>query len=158
MLFRLPSFFRDLWYTRGMIIKGEEKTKELGRKLAEEAAPGAVYALVGDLGAGKTTLTKAIAEGLGVSEPITSPTFTIVREYDSGRMPLYHFDVYRISDPDEMFELGYEDYFYGDGLCVVEWADLIAEIMPEETRVFRLSYGGEEDERVIEEVPLESLI
>ncbi|MBQ2064198.1 MAG: tRNA (adenosine(37)-N6)-threonylcarbamoyltransferase complex ATPase subunit type 1 TsaE [Firmicutes bacterium] len=131
-------------------LDGEAATKEYGYRLAEEAVPGQVIALIGDLGAGKTTLTKYIAEGLGVTEHVQSPTFTIVREYHSGRMPLYHFDVYRIDDPDEMFEIGYEEYFYGDGLCVVEWADKIEELLPEGTRIIRLSYGGAEEERIVE--------
>ena len=131
-------------------LDGEAATKEYGSRLAEEAVPGQVIALIGDLGAGKTTLTKYIAEGLGVTEHVQSPTFTIVREYHSGRMPLYHFDVYRIDDPDEMFEIGYEEYFYGDGLCVVEWADKIEELLPEGTRIIRLSYGGAEEERIVE--------
>ena len=131
-------------------LDGEAATKEYGYRLAEEAVPGQVIALIGDLGAGKTMLTKYIAEGLGVTEHVQSPTFTIVREYHSGRMPLYHFDVYRIDDPDEMFEIGYEEYFYGDGLCVVEWADKIEELLPEGTRIIRLSYGGAEEERIVE--------
>ena len=131
-------------------LDGEAATKEYGYRLAEEAVPGQVIALIGDLGAGKTTLTKYIAEGLGVTEHVQSPTFTIVREYHSGRMPLYHFDVYRIDDPDEMFEIGYEEYFYGDGLCVVEWADKIEGLLPEGTRIIRLSYGGAEEERIVE--------
>ena len=131
-------------------LDGEAATKEYGYRLAEEAVPGQVIALIGDLGAGKTTLTKYIAEGLGVTEHVQSPTFTIVREYHSGRMPLDHFDVYRIDDPDEMFEIGYEEYFYGDGLCVVEWADKIEELLPEGTRIIRLSYGGAEEERIVE--------
>ena len=132
-------------------LDGEAATKEYGYRLAEEAVPGQVIALIGDLGAGKTTLTKYIAEGLGVTEHVQSPTFTIVREYHSGRMPLYHFDVYRIDDPDEMFEIGYEEYFYGDGLCVVEWADKIEELLPEDTKIIRLSYGGAEEERIAED-------
>ena len=131
-------------------LDGEAATREYGHRLAAEAVPGQVIALIGDLGAGKTTLTKYIAEGLGVTEHVQSPTFTIVREYRSGRMPLYHFDVYRIDDPDEMFEIGYEEYFYGDGLCVVEWADKIEELLPEDTRIIRLSYGGAEEERIVD--------
>ena len=132
--------------------------RALGEQLAMEAVPGMVYALVGDLGTGKTTLTKAIAKGLGIEEPITSPTFTIVHEYHSGRMPLYHFDVYRLGDPDEMFELGYEEYFYGEGLCVVEWADLVADLLPEEARIFRLEYGASEDERIVTEIGAEDIL
>ena len=132
-------------------LDGEAATKAYGYKLAEAAVPGQVIALIGDLGAGKTTLTKYIAEGLGVTEHVQSPTFTIVREDYSGRLPLYHFDVYRIDDPDEMFEIGYEEYFYGDGLCVVEWADKIEELLPEDTKIIRLSYGGAEEERLAED-------
>ena len=93
--------------------------------------PGDVYTLVGDLGVGKTVFTQGIAEGLGITEPVSSPTFTIVQVYEEGRMPFYHFDVYRIGDIEEMDEIGYEDYFYGDGLCMIEWANLIEEILPE---------------------------
>lgn len=132
-------------------LDGEAATKAYGYKLAEAAVPGQVIALIGDLGAGKTTLTKYIAEGLGVTEHVQSPTFTIVREYYSGRLPLYHFDVYRIDDPEEMYEIGYEEYFYGDGLCVVEWADKIEELLPEGTKIIRLSYGGAEEERIAED-------
>ena len=108
-----------------------EETRELGKKIGEAALPGAVYTLVGDLGVGKTGFTQGIAEGLGITEPICSPTFTIVQVYEEGRMPFYHFDVYRIGDIEEMDEIGYEDYFYGDGLCMIEWANLIEEILPE---------------------------
>ena len=108
-----------------------EETQELGRKIGTEALPGAVYTLVGDLGVGKTVFTQGIAEGLEIEEPICSPTFTIVQVYEEGRMPFYHFDVYRIGDIEEMDEIGYEDYFYGDGVCMIEWANLIEEILPE---------------------------
>lgn len=107
-----------------------EETAELGRRLAQQIQPGSVCALIGDLGVGKTVFTQGIAEGLGISEPVCSPTFTIVQVYEEGRMPFYHFDVYRIADPEEMEEIGYEDYFYGDGFVMVEWADLIQELMP----------------------------
>ena len=119
-------------------IKSEEDSAKLGRKIGEKAEPGSVLALIGDLGTGKTTLTKYIAAGMGVSEVITSPTFNIVKEYRSGRIPLYHFDVYRIEDPEEMYEIGYEEYFYGDGLCVVEWADLIEELLPGDAAVIKM--------------------
>ena len=118
--------------TDKIILKNEKDTQEFGLELAAKATPGMVIALTGDLGAGKTSLTKAIAKGLGVTDTITSPTFTIVKEYHSGRIPLYHFDVYRIGDPEELYELGYEEYFYGEGLCVIEWADLIEEFLPED--------------------------
>lgn len=129
-------------------IKDEQQTEAFGRNLAARLKPGDVIALTGDLGTGKTTLTKAIAHGLGISEVITSPTFTIVKEYEDGRLPLYHFDVYRIGDPDEMFELGYEEYFYGDGVCVIEWADLIEDLLPEEAIRIQLEYGQNEGERI----------
>jgi len=108
-----------------------EETKGLGRKIGTEATPGSVYTLVGDLGVGKTVFTQGIAEGLEIDEPICSPTFTIVQVYEEGRMPFYHFDVYRIGDIEEMDEIGYEDYFYGEGVCMIEWANLIEEILPE---------------------------
>ena len=111
----------------------EKETYKLGKKLGTEAKPGQVYALLGDLGVGKTILTKGFAEGLGITEPVSSPTFTIVQVYEEGRMPFYHFDVYRIGDIEEMDEIGYEDCFFGEGVCLVEWANLIEEIMPEET-------------------------
>lgn len=107
-----------------------EDTHALGKKLGENAKPGDVYTLLGDLGVGKTVLTQGIADGLGIKEVICSPTFTIVQVYDEGRMPFYHFDVYRIGDIEEMDEIGYEDYFYGDGLTMIEWANLIEEILP----------------------------
>ena len=109
----------------------EKETYELGKKLGTEAKPGQVYALLGDLGVGKTILTKGFAEGLGITEPVSSPTFTIVQVYEEGRMPFYHFDVYRIGDIEEMEEIGYDDYFFGQGICLIEWADLIEEILPE---------------------------
>lgn len=107
-----------------------EETLELGRKMGREAQPGDVYTLIGDLGVGKTVFTQGIAEGLEIDESICSPTFTIVQVYEEGRMPFYHFDVYRIGDIEEMDEIGYEDYFYGEGLCMIEWANLIEEILP----------------------------
>ncbi len=119
-----------------MIIESysPEETLELGKKLGREANPGEVYTLIGDLGVGKTVLTQGIAAGLGIAEPICSPTFTIVQVYEEGRMPFYHFDVYRIGDVEEMEEIGYEDYFYGDGLTMIEWANLIEEILPKHYR------------------------
>lgn len=108
-----------------------EETRELGRKIGVEATPGSVYTLMGDLGVGKTVFTQGIAEGLEIEEAICSPTFTIVQVYEEGRMPFYHFDVYRIGDIEEMDEIGYEDYFYGEGVCMIEWANLIEEILPE---------------------------
>lgn len=107
-----------------------EDTLNLGREMGQNAQPGDVYTLIGDLGVGKTVFTQGIAEGLEIEESICSPTFTIVQVYEEGRMPFYHFDVYRIGDVEEMDEIGYEDYFYGEGLCMIEWANLIEEILP----------------------------
>lgn len=109
---------------------GPEETYELGRRLGREAEPGQVYCLDGDLGVGKTVFTQGFAAGLGIEEPVNSPTFTIVQQYEEGRLPLYHFDVYRIGDIDEMDEIGYEDCFYGNGVCLIEWSRLIGEILP----------------------------
>ena len=118
-----------------MIIetKTPQETFDVGKKIGENAKPGQIYTLTGDLGVGKTVFTQGVAAGLGITEPICSPTFTIIQEYESGRLPLYHFDVYRIGDIEEMDEIGYEDYFYGNGVCLIEWADLIRELLPEET-------------------------
>ncbi|MCR5580915.1 MAG: tRNA (adenosine(37)-N6)-threonylcarbamoyltransferase complex ATPase subunit type 1 TsaE [Pseudobutyrivibrio sp.] len=113
-----------------------EETLALGHKLASEATPGQVFTLIGDLGVGKTVFTQGFATGLDIDEAICSPTFTIVQVYDSGRLPFYHFDVYRIGDIEEMDEIGYEDYIYGDGVSLIEWANLIEDILPESyTRV-----------------------
>lgn len=133
---------------RTLEIKNEEETRRFGLSLAEELAAGDVVALIGDLGTGKTALTRYIAEGLGIKARVNSPTFTIVKEYRQGRIPLFHFDVYRISDPEELFNIGAEEYFYGDGVCVVEWADLIEEILPENTRHIYIEYGDKEGERI----------
>ena len=108
-----------------------EETFALGKRIGEECEPGQVYTLIGDLGVGKTVFTQGVAKGLGIEGPVSSPTFTIVQIYDEGRMPFYHFDVYRIGDVEEMEEIGYEDCFYGEGLCLIEWANLIEEILPE---------------------------
>ena len=116
----------------------ERETYELGLAMGREARPGEVYTLIGDLGVGKTVFTKGLAAGLGIQEPVSSPTFTILQEYEEGRLPFYHFDVYRIGDVEEMDEIGYEDYFYGDGVCLIEWADLIREILPEHYKEIRI--------------------
>ncbi|MHC1722144.1 MAG: tRNA (adenosine(37)-N6)-threonylcarbamoyltransferase complex ATPase subunit type 1 TsaE [Aminipila sp.] len=139
-----------------LMIKNEKQTKEFGLLLADKLVSGSVVALIGDLGTGKTALTKYIAEGLGIKEVITSPTFTIVQEYHDGRLPLYHFDVYRINDVEEMYEIGYEEYFFGKGVCIVEWADLITEILPEDAIVINISYGQNEGERIYEIKGLEA--
>lgn len=108
----------------------EADTFALGKKIGEQAEPGQVFTLIGDLGVGKTAFTKGMAEGLGIDEPISSPTFTIVQVYDSGRLPFYHFDVYRIGDIEEMEEIGFDDYVYSKGVSMIEWANLIEEILP----------------------------
>ncbi|MBO5208912.1 MAG: tRNA (adenosine(37)-N6)-threonylcarbamoyltransferase complex ATPase subunit type 1 TsaE [Lachnospiraceae bacterium] len=108
-----------------------QETFDFGKKIGESVQPGQVYTLIGDLGVGKTVFTQGLAEGLGITEPVNSPTFTIVQIYEEGRMPFYHFDVYRIGDVEEMEEIGYEDCFYGEGVCLIEWANLIEEILPE---------------------------
>lgn len=108
-----------------------EETRALAKALAAAVSPGDIICLNGELGVGKTVFVKGFAEGLGITEPVVSPTFTIVQEYREGTLPLYHFDVYRIEDPEEMEEVGIDEYFYGDGVCLVEWASLIAEIIPE---------------------------
>lgn len=111
--------------------RSPEETFALGEKLGREAKPGQIYTLNGDLGTGKTVFTQGFASGLGITEPVNSPTFTILQVYEEGRMPFYHFDVYRIGDVEEMDEIGYEDCFFGEGVCLIEWAELIEEILPE---------------------------
>ena len=108
-----------------------EETFEVGRTIGMNAKPGQIYTLTGDLGVGKTVFTQGVAAGLGITEPENSPTFTIIQEYEDGRLPFYHFDVYRIGDLEEMEEIGYDDYFFGQGICLIEWAELIEEILPE---------------------------
>ncbi len=115
-----------------------QDTYQVGYKMGSEAKKGEIYCLSGDLGVGKTVFTQGFAKGLGIDEAVNSPTFTIIQEYDSGRLPLYHFDVYRISDPDEMEEIGYEDYFFGNGVCLIEWAELIEELLPRERKVITI--------------------
>ena len=124
----------DEWMITEMIYESykPEDTFAIGERIGREAEPGMLCTLTGDLGVGKTVLTQGIAKGLGIEEPVNSPTFTIVQVYESGRIPLYHLDVYRIGDPSEMEEIGCEEYFYGEGLCIVEWADLIEELLPEQ--------------------------
>lgn len=107
-----------------------KETFRVGEEIGQSAKPGSVYTLIGDLGVGKTVFTQGVAEGLDIKEPISSPTFTILQVYEEGKMPFYHFDVYRIGDVEEMEEIGYEDCFFGDGICLIEWANLIEEILP----------------------------
>lgn len=116
----------------------EKDTLRIGRELGGRARQGEVFLLEGELGTGKTVFARGFAEGLGITEPITSPTFTIIQEYGEGRLPFYHFDVYRIADVEEMYELGYEEYFFGRGVCLIEWASLIEEILPADSRTIRI--------------------
>ena len=116
-----------------------QDTFALGQQIGEAAVPGEVYTLTGDLGVGKTIFTQGVAKGLGIKEAVNSPTFTILQVYEEGRLPFYHFDVYRIGCAEEMDEIGYEDYFYGDGVCFIEWADLIEEILPKNCRKITIS-------------------
>lgn len=134
-----------------VITNNENETYELGKKVGRLIKPSSVISLNGDLGAGKTHFTKGLAAGLEVNEYITSPSFTILNEYE-GRMPLYHFDVYRIDDIDEMYEVGFEEYLYGSGVCVVEWGDMVFDMLPEDTINIRInSFGENTREIVIEE-------
>ena len=111
--------------------RSPEETYALGEKIGKAAQPGQIYTLTGDLGVGKTVFTQGVAAGLGITEPVSSPTFTIVQVYEEGRLPFYHFDVYRIGDIEEMEEIGYDDYFFGEGICLIEWSERIREILPE---------------------------
>ncbi len=126
-------------------VWGEAETREIGKRLGAKACPGQVYALIGDLGTGKTVFSQGFAEGLGIAEPVNSPTFTIVQIYEKGRLPFYHFDVYRIGDVEEMEEIGYEDCFYGEGVSLVEWANYIEEILPENCIRIQLEKDLEKD-------------
>lgn len=143
-------------------LDGEEQTKEIGYKLGKLLTPGSVICLIGDLGAGKTTMTQSLARAIGVDDYITSPTFTIVNEYE-GKMPLYHFDVYRIGSSDEMYDIGYDEYINGDGVCIIEWANLIDDILPDEYLYIELKYKdmsremtlnpvGQKYEKIVEEL------
>ena len=129
---------------------GPEETLQIGKQIGESAAAGEVYALIGDLGVGKTVFTKGFAEGLGIDEPVNSPTFTILQIYEEGRIPLYHFDVYRLGSGDELLDIGAEDYLEGDGVCIIEWADIVADVLPADSLVVLLDYGMHENERTAE--------
>ena len=143
-------------------LENEEKTREIGSKLGELLTPKSVICLIGDLGAGKTTMTQSLARALGVDDYITSPTFTIVNEYE-GKMPLYHFDVYRIGSSEEMYDIGFDEYIDGDGVCIIEWANLIEDILPDEYLYIELRYKdmsremilnpiGKKYEKIVEEL------
>lgn len=134
---------------REILIRNENETVIFGRKLADKLSPGDVVALIGDLGTGKTILVKAIAKGLGITENIVSPTFGIVKEYKQGRLPLFHFDVYRLGDSEEFFDIGGEEYLYEkNGVCIIEWADIIEDILPDNTLYIYMEYGKSENERI----------
>ncbi|WP_040210665.1 tRNA (adenosine(37)-N6)-threonylcarbamoyltransferase complex ATPase subunit type 1 TsaE [Clostridium polynesiense] len=132
-------------------VNNLSETLDLGRKIGMLAKPGDIYCLDGDIGSGKTHLTKGIAEGLGIKENITSPTFTIVNEYHSGRLKLYHFDVYRVNDPDEIYAIGFDEYIFSDGITVIEWAEYIKELIPEDYVhiIIKKSESGNDDLREI---------
>ncbi len=134
--------------TETIKLNSLDDTRALAQKISEGLRPGSVVALTGPLGAGKTALSQAVAKALGVTEHLTSPTFTIVCEYETGRLPVYHFDVYRVHDEDELFEIGFDEYIHGKGVCLIEWADLIEDLLPENTVRIRLEYGDSEDERI----------
>ena len=129
-------------------LENENVTKEIGYRLGKLLTPESVICLLGDLGAGKTTITQSIAKALEVDDYITSPTFTIVNEYE-GKMPLYHFDVYRIGSSEEMYDIGYEDYINGNGVCIIEWANLIEDILPEEYLKIELNYKDMSREMIL---------
>ena len=130
------------------MIDSEAETRALGLRIASAAEPGDIIALVGDLGTGKTALTKYIAEGLGITEEVISPTFNIVKEYRSGRIPLFHFDVYRLSGPEEFLDTGAEDYLEDSGLSVIEWADIVADALPEDSLLINIEYAGKGERRI----------
>ena len=140
-----------------------DETFEIGRKLGQSAKAGQIICLNGDLGVGKTVFTQGFASGLGIKECVNSPTFTIVQIYEEGRIPLYHFDVYRIGSSDEMYDIGYEEYINGEGVCIIEWANLIEDILPDEYLHIGLKYKdmsremilnpvGEKYEKIVEEL------
>ena len=133
---------------RVLRAQNEEDTKRIAMNIAGRLHAGDVVALIGDLGTGKTTFTKYLAQGLGIKENINSPTFNIVKEHYGGRLPLYHFDVYRLGSGQELIDIGAEDYFYGDGVSVVEWADLVMDCLPENAIIIEISYGEREGERI----------
>ncbi len=136
------------------VTHSANETRSLGEALSKNLRPGDVLVLRGDMGAGKSELTRGIARGLGISGPIASPTFTILQAYDSGRLPLYHFDWYRINDSEELYEIGAEEYLLGDGISVVEWPDKAPELLPDRHLQISLRPGAGDDERIIEIIPV----
>lgn len=129
-----------------------DETKKFAFEIAKNAKPSNIYCLIGDLGAGKTVFTKGFAEGLGIKEDVTSPTFTIINEYNDSEIPFYHFDVYRLESSDELFDLGYDEYFYGNGVCLIEWADKIRDFIPDDAVwiYIKKDLNKDEDYRIIE--------
>lgn len=136
-----------------IITADERQTQDVAKSIAQSLKPGSFIALYGDLGAGKTAFTRGLAKGLGVTEPVLSPTFTLLKVYTSGSLPLYHFDVYRIADPEELIDLGFYDLAAGDGICITEWAELIAEELPPDRLDVFVEYTDEADGRRIKTVP-----
>ena len=132
-----------------LLSHSPEDTEDIGARLAEQLEPGAVVAFTGDLGAGKTAFTRGLARGLGIPDRITSPTFTIVNEYEGGRLPLFHFDMYRLGSADELFDIGWEDYLRRGGVCAVEWSENIADALEEDTVRVDIRRGASDQERVI---------
>ena len=132
-----------------IITNSPAETEAAGAALAAELKPGSVIAFTGDLGAGKTAFTRGLARGLGVEERVTSPTFTIVNEYEGGRLPLFHFDMYRLGSSDELFDIGWEDYLSRGGVCAVEWSENIADALEEGTIRVDIRRGAHDDQRII---------
>lgn len=132
------------WYS-----ENEKETERIGRELADRLKPGAVVAFTGDLGAGKTALVRGIAEGLGICGRVTSPTFAIINEYEGGRLPLFHFDMYRLSSAEDLFDIGWEDFRYRAGVCVIEWSERIKEALPEDSLFIDIKRGEGEEQRII---------
>ncbi|MCS7081607.1 MAG: tRNA (adenosine(37)-N6)-threonylcarbamoyltransferase complex ATPase subunit type 1 TsaE [Bacteroidetes bacterium] len=130
-----------------------EESRRLGRELALRLRPGDVVALYGELGAGKTCFVQGVCAQLGVREPVTSPTFTLVHAYQGESLPVYHLDLYRLASLEELYELGYEDYLYGEGVCLIEWADRMEPLLPEAAWRVRLRYGEDPQERIVELTP-----
>lgn len=135
-------------YKSSYVSHSEQDTVNLAKDLASGLKAGDIIALIGDIGTGKTTFVKAIAKALGISETVSSPTFTIVREYRSGKFPLFHFDVYRLSNEDEFYDIGAEEYLYGDGITIIEWADIVEDALPLNTMIIEIKYGNNEGERI----------
>ena len=131
------------------VTEREQETEALGERLAGRLAPGAVVAFTGDLGAGKTAFTRGLARGLGIAERVTSPTFTVVNEYEGGRLPLFHFDMYRLGSSDELFDIGWEDYLSRGGVCAVEWSENVSDALEEDTIFVKIRRGASEGQRIV---------